>query len=143
MAERILRCDGRVLLCRESYPPQWWNLPGGNVEPGETALAALKRELREELGIDTEVQRLVYVRDRGDQIAFVFEVRIESVDAIRPDEREIIGVQWVDQFVLFSDLNLSDFSRQILSVWFEDRTVESVSNVIDRRGVESQLYTAK
>ena len=48
--------DGRVLLCRMApdrgvFPGQW-ALPGGGVEPGERIEAALRREVREELGID-------------------------------------------------------------------------------------------
>ena len=51
----ILIHDGRALLCHRSASRDWfpdvWDLPGGHVEAGETAGAALVRELREELGI--------------------------------------------------------------------------------------------
>jgi mutator protein MutT len=46
---------GRVLLVHRSPHrrafPDVWDLPGGHVEAGESALAALARELREELGV--------------------------------------------------------------------------------------------
>ncbi|MBJ7265101.1 MAG: Nudix family hydrolase [Burkholderiaceae bacterium] len=50
----ILRSDGQVLLGQRPVGkpwPGWWELPGGKVEPGETILQALTRELQEEIGI--------------------------------------------------------------------------------------------
>ena len=50
--------DGRVLAARRTRPEAAagrWELPGGKVEPGESAEAALVRELVEELGCTVEV----------------------------------------------------------------------------------------
>ena len=49
--------DGRILLAQRPAGKSMaglWEFPGGKVEPGETPEAALIRELREELGIETQ-----------------------------------------------------------------------------------------
>lgn len=51
--------EGRVLLtlrgrAKRAYPGVW-DLPGGHVEPGESELVALRRELHEELGVRIDV----------------------------------------------------------------------------------------
>jgi 8-oxo-dGTP pyrophosphatase MutT (NUDIX family) len=51
----VLRDGNRILLCLRSRNRSWypnaWDLPGGHVEAGETQIAALTRELVEELGV--------------------------------------------------------------------------------------------
>ncbi|MDQ3778786.1 MAG: NUDIX domain-containing protein [Actinomycetota bacterium] len=52
----ILRRQGRVLLCRhEKQGKEYWLLPGGGVNSGESLVDALHRELEEELGISEDV----------------------------------------------------------------------------------------
>ena len=49
--------DGALLLIRRGHAPSRgrWSLPGGRVEPGETAEQALVREVAEETGLVVEV----------------------------------------------------------------------------------------
>jgi ADP-ribose pyrophosphatase YjhB (NUDIX family) len=52
----VLRWRGRVLLCRHEKPGrEYWLLPGGGVNAGESLAAALHRELEEEVGIEDEL----------------------------------------------------------------------------------------
>ena len=56
--------DGnRVLLARRGKPPAQgiWSLPGGLIELGESAAEAVRREVREECGIEVEVGDLLGV----------------------------------------------------------------------------------
>lgn len=46
----VLIRDGRVLLTHQQHPTPEFQLPGGGVDPGESALRALHREVWEETG---------------------------------------------------------------------------------------------
>jgi 8-oxo-dGTP diphosphatase len=60
VAVGIIMKNGRVLACQRKRTAQYplkWEFPGGKLEPGETARAALQRELREELALTASVDR--------------------------------------------------------------------------------------
>jgi len=56
----------KVLLAKRANEPSKgkWSLPGGTIELGESHLEALKREIREEAGIEIQIRDLVAVIDR-------------------------------------------------------------------------------
>lgn len=89
--------DGRVLA--EEYPANgrhegFLRVPGGGVQFGETAEAAVRREFAEELGVTVESARLLAVTEnifdahgkRGHEIAHVFEVRCHELTQLPVDE---------------------------------------------------------
>lgn len=63
----IRNSKNKVLICKKPpdrgvFPDQW-GLPGGGMEPGESLEDALRREVREELGIEIEDIRPLFFKD--------------------------------------------------------------------------------
>ena len=60
VAAIILR-ERRIFATQRGYGDwkDWWEFPGGKVEPGESPEDALKREIREELATEIEVDELL------------------------------------------------------------------------------------
>src|SRR6202051_3583943 len=73
----ILDEQRRVLLCNRC-DADLWNLPGGQVERGETPRQAVIREVKEETGFDVVVNKLagIYVNPARKNIVFSFVCEI-------------------------------------------------------------------
>lgn len=61
-ARGIVIKDGKLLLMERWRPGKhYFSVPGGGIEPGETAEMAVVRELAEETGCEVDIDRLLYV----------------------------------------------------------------------------------
>lgn len=57
----VIKQDGRILATQRGYGTfkDWWEFPGGKIEPGEEKEAALIREIREELNAEISIDKFL------------------------------------------------------------------------------------
>ena len=94
----VLDERGRVLLLRHTMRKgSGWGIPGGFLHAGEQPEDAVRRELREETGLEVESVELVFVRTlksvRQIEVVFRGRLRAEAIKAIEKSF-EIDGAEW-------------------------------------------------
>jgi NAD+ diphosphatase len=104
VAALIFNVEGKLLLTRRAVEPDKGklDLPGGFVDPGESAEDALRRELDEELGI--RVKSLKYLASRSNEYLFsgltvfttdfAFRAEVISLENLKAHD-DISGFEWV------------------------------------------------
>lgn len=100
----VLRGDD-VLLIKRGVPPRAgeWSLPGGRLELGESLEDGVRREVREETGIDVEVGAVVEVfdrvhRDEGGRIRYHFVIvdfLCRPLGGVLQAGDDAVDVRWV------------------------------------------------
>ncbi len=87
--------NGRVLLLDHVFRPEsGWGIPGGFLNRGEQPEAGLRRELREEVGLELDSVELLSTRSlhRPGQIEIYF--RAKAIGAPHPRSFEIKRAEW-------------------------------------------------
>jgi ADP-ribose pyrophosphatase YjhB (NUDIX family) len=86
--------QGRVLLVEHVFHPYCpWGLPGGWVDRREHPARAVQRELKEELGLDVEVGRLLHMdMNEPGHLDFAYACRAQG--QVQSVSYELLGYRW-------------------------------------------------
>jgi nucleoside triphosphatase len=124
----ILNRQGRILLAKSSKWHDRFTLPGGHIEPGETVEEALKREIREEVGLEIEIIRFLQFQEAIYSPEFIYRRHFifldflceARTDRVQVDNEEIQGFQWVDPQKAL-EMNVEPFSKKTIAKYLETR----------------------
>jgi ADP-ribose pyrophosphatase YjhB (NUDIX family) len=111
----ILDEQDRVLLChRRDY--DLWNLPGGGVELNETPWECVIREVKEETGLDVEVESLagIYSKRNETDICFSFICKVTGGKISLTDEADILKYFAVNEIPQNTSPNQVDRIKDVL-----------------------------
>ncbi len=129
----IVNNEGRILLVKSYKWFDKYTLPGGHIEVGETMVDAVKREVKEEVGLDVDVvdmllmQEAIFVAEFYEKKHFIFvDFYCKSKDEqVKLDQKEIQDYVWVYPGAAYN-LKLDSFTRKTLDR-FLDRSSSSFS----------------
>jgi 8-oxo-dGTP diphosphatase len=88
---------GRVLLLKHVFRMgSGWGIPGGFLEKGEQPDEAIRRELREEVGLELEAVEVALVRTlkTSKHLEIIFRCRSRGAGDASPRSAEIKGASW-------------------------------------------------
>ncbi len=108
--------DGKRVLLQDRIKEDWkgYTLPGGHVESGESFVDAVKREIREETGLDIINPKLVGIKqfpiDGGRYIVFLFKVVEFTGEVISSEEGQM---EWIDRIRLSEIEAVNDLEELI------------------------------
>jgi nucleoside triphosphatase len=127
----IVNGKGEMLLVRSYKWGTKYTVPGGHIELGERSQTAVKREVREEVGLDAEPVRLLLVQEaiypadyiKHEHYIFLDYLCLTNSSNVKLDGKEIQEYVWTTPSDALR-LDLESFTRNLVEAYIRDVSVE-------------------
>ena len=122
----IVNKEGKILLVKSHKWFDKYTLPGGHIEVGETMVEAVKREVKEEVGLDVQVGHMLLMQEaifapefyKKRHFIFIdFACRSEN-DQVNLDQDELQEYLWIYPGAAYN-LKLDSFTRKTIDKFME------------------------
>jgi nucleoside triphosphatase len=123
----VVNPQGLVLIVRSKKWSDKFTVPGGHIELGERAEDAIRREVKEETGLDAKsaklllVQQAIYPQDYYKHEHFIFMDYICETDGseVKLDGRELQEHVWVEPEAALK-LNMEEYTRNFVRKFLDE-----------------------
>ena len=120
----LIEMNGKILIC-QGAGDSVWEFPGGRLHTDEEPIDGLKRELKEELGVDVPITRAFFVgrslfrRDNTWRILVGWHGILPIGTTLNVDDAEVQKYRWVPKDELLS-VNLFDDCRAMADTFLKN-----------------------
>ena len=119
----VVRNDKILMIKTFRFNRYIWELPGGGIEPGETAEEAVAREVMEEVGL--KVKNIRYYKSQPWGIAGNLSVGyfcdLDGDDVVHLDEEELATAEWFDRSELPAEDDGISLTREMIRIFGEGK----------------------
>jgi nucleoside triphosphatase len=127
----IVNWKGEMLLVRSFKWGTKYTVPGGHIELGERSETAVKREVKEEVGLEAEPVRLLLVQEaiypadyiKHEHYIFLDYLCLTNSSDVKLDGKEIQEYVWTTPGDALR-LDLESFTRNLVEAYIRDVSVE-------------------
>src|SRR5438128_6480409 len=128
---------GKILLARSHKWFDRYTLPGGHIEVGETMVDAVKREVKEEVGLDVDVVDLLLMQEaifapefyKKKHFIFIDFYCKSKNEQVKLDQKEIQDYLWVYPGTAYN-LRLDSFTRKTIDRYLEKKHGSSSGDIL-------------
>jgi len=126
----VLNEDDEIFLMKS---PKWdgkWLVPGGKIEKGDSMKETVRKEVKEETGLEVSDIELLNVKDGGNPEEFNrethfiflnFTCRAEDQE-VELDQREAVDYEWINpETAVESELDINESSREFIQKFLSER----------------------
>jgi tRNA(Ile)-lysidine synthase len=135
--------DGRILVCSRpagKHMAGKWEFPGGKIEPGETPEACIRREIREELGMEIAVGPVLTVMEHDYGVKYVRVTFFLAVSDDEPSANDRQGIRRVAPDDIVS-VDFLDADRPV-SAEIQKKS-KKISDIYNKMRRESVIWVSK
>lgn len=125
----IVNDKGEILVVKSYKWKDMYSIPGGHVEFGESIENAVKREVKEEIGLDVDLEKILFVLEainpkeyhkKGKHFIFLECVCKSKSSQIRLDNREMQDAMWIKPKKALN-LKLTSHTRKFILEYLKRR----------------------